>query len=398
MDKRQEAFAVGGWQSDGSNRSRSVDRQKSADFIAILWRELLFDRFGITRVGDITGFDVIGVPVFHATRPTALVLAQNSGKGFSKKDARIGAIAEGIEYSVFEDPLGTFWVDMFDSISPDLLPLAKGSKWTPKTPIALEYAYRLSGERCVFPSDLLWMVHRKAKLMHFQMTSNGQALGASVDSAFLGGLYECIERDAMTIALYRWKNYGIAPDKVDLSYASDVVLALHDRISWAGLKLYLFKTTSDIGIPVYCAYIVDPNGDFFTTTGWGCDLFEANAAQAAILEAIQSRCVYIAGARDDLLQKDYDNAKAHNTKEQMQYMDSLPFKGFLNASAPELPLWYEIEKVVEHLSGWDIYYNLIGLGNELKAVKVVVPGLEPPMHELWQPSQRCISLVPACTA
>jgi YcaO-like protein with predicted kinase domain len=398
MDNGQTSLALDSWKIDAGNIPRFLERKQSGEYINSLSGEELFERFGITRVGEITGFDVIGVPVYHVTRPAALVLTQNSGKGLSKETARTGAIGEGIEYSVFENPTGDFWIDKLDSLDPDILPLAKGSTWNSGTLIPLEYASKVSGGQCLFPSDLLWMSHRKAKVMHFMMTSNGQALGASFESAFLGGLYECIERDAIAIALYRWRKYGVAPVKVDLSSGSDRILELWVRIVRAGLKLYVCKTTADIVVPVYCAYIVDPQGDFFSTTGWGCDLVDAKAAEAAILEAIQARCVYIAGARDDLSLADYDCAKARDSKTQMRYMESLPFGPALVSYCPEFPLQYEIDRVLEKLGAWreNVYFKLIDLG-ELKAVKVVILGLESPFHELWQPSKRCISLAQACT-
>jgi ribosomal protein S12 methylthiotransferase accessory factor len=381
--------------TDAGNRTRLLDRKKGAAYISSLSLDELFERFGITRVGNITGFDTIGVPVYHVTRPAGLVLSQNSGKG---EHARVGAIGEGIEYSVFENPTGDYCMEAFPR-NGWALPLAKGSKWTDETVIPVEEVVHWStGYDTSFPSDLLWMVHRKAKLMHFQMTSNGQALGSSFESAFLGGLYEWIERDAMTLALYRWKEHNQAPCRVDFSVAPDNVLALADRIAHAGLKLFLFETTSEFKVPVYCAFIVDPSGDFFTTTGWGCDLQVDKAVEAAILEAIQSRCVYIAGARDDLLQKEYDIAKARDPREQMQYMESIPFGVGLVGHHPEVPMWWEIESIMERLGEYaqNVYYKLIDLG-ELKAVKTIILGLEPPIHELWKPSERCTSSALACT-
>jgi ribosomal protein S12 methylthiotransferase accessory factor len=383
--------------TDAGNRTRLLDRKKGAEYINSLSRDELFERFGITRVGNITGFDTIGVPVYHVTRPAGLVLSQNSGKG---EHARVGAIGEGIEYGVFEQPTGEFRLGCFDAVSPDILPLARGSKWNATTEIPLEPCVHFQSECTVeLPSDLLWMVHRKQKLMHFQMTSNGQALGASFESALLGGLYECIERDAMTIALYRWKEHGQPPCRVDFSVAPDNVLALADRIAHAGLKLFLFETTSEFKVPVYCAFIVDPSGDFFTTTGWGCDIMPYRAAEAAILEAIQSRCVYIAGARDDLLQKEYDIAKARDPREQMEYMEYIPFGVDLTGIKWDAQMWWEIEYIMDRLGTYaqNVYYKLIDLG-ELKAVKTVILGLEPPIHELWKPSERCSSAALACTA
>src|SRR6266436_5426912 len=103
--------------SDGSGvpmLTLADDRAKGARYINSLTRDDLFDRYEITRVGNITGFDVIGVPVYHVTRPAGLVLSQNSGKGLDAQTARTGAIAEGIEYHTFEHPVGEFRIGRLD--------------------------------------------------------------------------------------------------------------------------------------------------------------------------------------------------------------------------------------------------------------------------------------------
>jgi len=369
------------------------DRAKGAAFINSLTRDELFDRYEITRVGNITGFDCIGVPVYHVTRPAGLVLSQNSGKGLESETARVGAIAEGIEYHTFEHPVGEYLIGQVDRIDSSMLPIAAGSKWTPQTNIPLESSTKWdTGETVDFPSDLLWMVHRKQTIMHFQMTTNGQAVGSSFESAFMAGIYECVERDATTIALERWETGGPAPRRIDPRNASVAIDTLIARIEDAGLKLYLFDCTSDIPIKVYWAALVDPSGDFFTTAGWSCNLHPIAAAESAILEAIQSRCVYIAGARDDLIDEEYRSHKSRNSKGQQLFFESLPVSGKLLSYTMDLDLASELSCILNRLGSWkdNIYYKHIDLG-ELHAVKTVILGLEPPRNQLWQPSARYLS-------
>lgn len=371
----------------------SEDRARGARFINSLTRDELFDRYEITRVGNITGFDCIGVPVYHVTRPAGKVLSQNSGKGLEPQDARVGAIAEGIEYHVFEHPVGDYSIDSLTSIDPSILPIAKGSRWKSSTNIPVEYATKYeTGELQAIPSDLLWMVHRKQTIMHFQMTTNGQAIGASFESAFLSGIYECVERDATTIALQRWETGGPAPRRIDPCNASRTIDTLIANIENAGLKIYLFDCTSDIPLKVYWAALVDPSGDFFTTAGWGCNLQPQLAAEAAILEAIQSRCVYIAGARDDLMDTDYDRHKAISAKDQQALFETLPISGHLMSYKTDVPLQAELSFVLNRLGSWkeNLYYKHIDMG-ELHAVKTVILGLEPPRNQLWTPSKRYVS-------
>ena len=66
--------------------------------------------FGITRLGDVTGLDRIGVPVAQAVRPLARSNAVNQGKGRSLAAAGVSAILESVETLAGEDlsALGVF--------------------------------------------------------------------------------------------------------------------------------------------------------------------------------------------------------------------------------------------------------------------------------------------------
>ncbi|MDW6058523.1 hypothetical protein SAZ11_11140 [Streptomyces sp. FXJ1.4098] len=57
----------------------------------------LRDRFGITRVADVTGLDTLGVPVVMAVRPAAKTLTVSQGKGASLLLARVSAVMESVE-------------------------------------------------------------------------------------------------------------------------------------------------------------------------------------------------------------------------------------------------------------------------------------------------------------
>jgi ribosomal protein S12 methylthiotransferase accessory factor len=60
----------------------------------------------ITRVGDITGLDTIGVPVAVAVRPASATITVESGKGLTWIAAMTSAAMEAIERFVAEtDPL-----------------------------------------------------------------------------------------------------------------------------------------------------------------------------------------------------------------------------------------------------------------------------------------------------
>lgn len=112
----------------------------------------LLRRFGITRVGDVTGLDIIGIPVWFAARPNSRGLSVSQGKGLFADQARLSAIMEAIEGAVAEEtrrhvtafgsieemrnkgvPLIPF--ETVGRIDPDALDLRKERAWVKGTSI-----------------------------------------------------------------------------------------------------------------------------------------------------------------------------------------------------------------------------------------------------------------------
>ena len=62
---------------------------------------------GITRIADLTGLDITGVPVAQAVRPRSRSNAVSQGKGSTLSDAAISAILESAE-SFFAERSGHF--------------------------------------------------------------------------------------------------------------------------------------------------------------------------------------------------------------------------------------------------------------------------------------------------
>ena len=57
----------------------------------------LLPDYGITRVADVTGLDVLGVPVAMSVRPLARTLSVSQGKGQTLLLAKISAAMEALE-------------------------------------------------------------------------------------------------------------------------------------------------------------------------------------------------------------------------------------------------------------------------------------------------------------
>src|SRR6202035_6197000 len=117
---------------------------------------------------------------------------------------------------------------------------------------------------------------------------NGQATGGTFEEAFLSGLYECVERDAITIWTCALQELGRIPPKQTLVTLAGPLATMGEHVEQANLTLFLFCCTYDIALPVYWAIIIDSDG-LPPFAGWGCHINTQVAAERGILEAIQSR-------------------------------------------------------------------------------------------------------------
>jgi YcaO-like protein with predicted kinase domain len=170
---------------------------------------------------------------------------------------------------------------------------------------------------------------------------------------------------------------GVMPPRVDIPQGLRPLL---EATTDAALKLYLFGTHVDIPIPSFYALLVDPYTETGSFAGWGCHLSNEVAAERAILEAIQSRAVYISGARDDIARRDFFANQQKDPRDTIQVCerrDPLPFPEEIQANAS---VDKELEQVLLRLYSWrdKIYYRFIRIDDHLCAVKVFILGLEHP--------------------
>lgn len=98
--------------------------------------------------------------------------------------------------------------------------------------------------------------HASAKYPKFiYETSNGCAVGGSLEEAALYGLYEVVERDAFLLAWYSKMRLR----KIVGAESDPVVAHLADQLEERGLKLLLLDLTSDFNIPTALAVITAPD-------------------------------------------------------------------------------------------------------------------------------------------
>jgi ribosomal protein S12 methylthiotransferase accessory factor len=136
----------------------------------------------------------------------------------------------------------------------------------------------------------------------FQTGSDGLASGNTFAEAVCVGLSELIERDAVTCAALRTGgDIGRLPRLDIATIPYDRVHELLARLEDRGVRTALFDCTSDTGVPTYQALLVDEVVPATGTyAGYGAHLDPEVATIRALLEAVQARCVYVAGSRDDL--------------------------------------------------------------------------------------------------
>jgi ribosomal protein S12 methylthiotransferase accessory factor len=272
-------------------------------------------QIGITRIGNVTGLDRIGIPVTVAVRPNSRSFSVSQGKGLGLSQALASAVMEAIELFHGEDLAERTVVASFRQLSRQtcvVSPAALCGTGIPlpdRTEIAWMEGYDLLGrEPCWVPWEV---VHTDYTLptshsgQHFLSGTNGLASGNHLAEAISSAICELVERDA--IALWHAQDMRARSHcRVDVASITDEdCRSLLDLYETARIAPRLWDVTSDIGIPAFICDIPaetdDPSGGLRRYRGAGCHPNRAVALARAMTEAAQTRLTYIAGIRDDLL-------------------------------------------------------------------------------------------------
>ncbi|WP_441291247.1 YcaO-like family protein [Sorangium sp. KYC3313] len=354
---------------------------------------------GITRVADVTGLDTLGVPVVMVTRPNARSLSVSQGKGLTLAAARASGLMEAVEHwhaervqlplklgtvnelrfrhrlvdvsalprlsiSAFHDDLRLHWV-----IGMDLV--AGAPTWVPFEVVHTDYSLPLlSASGC------------------FVMSSNGLASGNHPLEAISHALCELIERDAATL----WWLAGEEHHRrtmIDLSTVDDPSCrALLDGYERAGIEVYVWDITSDVGVPAFYCTLVDrepnPHRPIAPMGGYGCHPARGVALSRALTEAAQSRLTVITGARDDV--RVAGNGPDDDLEAARGFLAShgggLAARSFLDApdragATLDDDVTWELDRLraagIDQIVAVDLTRPELGI----PVVRMVVPGLEP---------------------
>lgn len=391
--------------------NRELSRASLARDIAKCSKTGLY-KYGITRVGCVGYLDRIGLPIYCSMRPGASTISINSGKSVERDMARAGAILEAIEVWSAENPTSSYLVSPEAKLSDQHLPFdewptAKESIVTKDHPIAWELCDTTNNDQIWVPSDVINLVQRApTPFLNFQSTTNGLASGVTYRDACLSGLYEVVERDAWTLSDVARDQCQIWPMRVSLEDLPSDLEQLVSAIYRADLFPVLYDVTSDLRVPAFSCTIYDPNIDSVGSFGgYGCHLNAITAIKRSIMEAIQSRAVYISGARDDLLRRSFLITRKANQEKLIKQVSALPVQGSVWNYRP-----VSFETVEQE---WEALVALLAQGGitkiytkemqhivddfECSIARVVCPELETAHFEHYQPGKRALSYFKSLT-
>jgi YcaO-like protein with predicted kinase domain len=353
---------------------------------------------GITRVANVTGLDIIGIPVVTVVRPNSRSLAVAQGKGIDLDAAKVSGLMESIENWHAENVVRPLILDSELAIVArggtvvDVtgLPRCAGGSYRPDAKILWIEGHDVLGRRrCWLPFETVHADYTPplpTGSQAFLMTDSGIASGNHPLEAVSHGLCELVERDAVTLWQYGGGSEQTA-SRVDLETVDDPNCrwAL-EKLAAASVLAAVWDTTTDIGIPSFLCQIMDaepnPWRPLGPTSGAGCHPSRAVALFRALSEAAQARLTKVAGSRDDLSLHVYARGEdSEGIARESAIMRQPATRCFeltptLESESLDEDVAWELERLsavgIEQAIVVDLSMREIGLS----VVRVVIPGLE----------------------
>ncbi len=351
---------------------------------------------GITRLANITGLDVVGIPVAQAVRPNARSLSVSQGKGLTLAAAKASALMESVETYLAERVNQPVLLSSYEEIVErrpvvDVTALARlaATKFHAGFKIAWIEGRDLLGHEPVWlPYELVhtdWSVPLPQGSGCFPATSNGLASGNDRNEALVHAICELIERDGIALwhALGRDAQAGrrIRPETID----DPDCRWLLDRFDSAQIDVVIWDLTTDLAVPAFRVHTLDRSDGFRSAQpagGSGCHPDPAIALARALTEAAQSRVTYISGARDDAGRSAYLDRRDEGTKaDARRYFEQPPSRSFGDVAG------HLTEDVAGDLAWLLAQLSAAGVRKVIEVdlsspqfpvsvVRVVIPGLE----------------------
>jgi YcaO-like protein with predicted kinase domain len=370
----------------------------------------LAPRMGITRLGNVTGLDSIGIPVAIAVRPNSRSVSVSQGKGTTLTHALASALMEAIEGFHAEELDARFRMASARELASEACIsdhgrlCGSGQQLPSDVPVPwIEGIDLLCGEPCWVPAEAVHLdttLPPKPGSGYFLASSNGLASGNHRLEALSSGICELVERDAVAL----WMARTIAEQgtgRLDLNTV-DVpdCRRFLDAYENAGMAVRVWNVTSDVGIAAFICDISsraeDPSADLPRFRGAGCHPNSGIALARALSEAAQVRLTHIAGVRDDLPKSEYKRRAPEKLGAALlDYRSSQVAPGAFQA-VPSfetddfvVEVQWELDRLQRAGAQQVIIVDLTRAEFGIPVVKVVVPGLEGnPSHPDYSPGPR----------
>lgn len=364
------------------------------------WKQIapLAPLIGVTRVANITGLDKIGIPVTISIRPGAYTLSTSSGKGLSLLAAQVSGLMESLEIFCAETASPAVLSFSYNELikkhkAPSLTHLSyrPHSLFHPDLPEKWVLAWDLFGqEELAVPQQSITQDYRTRKhenfeFFSFRVDTNGLASGCHFLEAVASGIYELIERDAVSchLALKEHSHQPLKRIRLDTIRFQSVLETLQ-KIERAGVQAILYDCTVDTEVPVFKASIYEKQVRHSTGVceGYGAHLDPEVAMIRALTEAVQGRAIVISGSRDDIFMSQYDAMKKNDTAEVIQTIESnlASIDASSYASSASATLEEDIHILMGKLRNAGLsqllVYDLSQENLKMSVVRVIIPGLE----------------------
>ena len=376
-------------------------------------------QMGITRLGNVTGLDRIGIPVVVAVRPNSRSVSVSQGKGIELPQAMTSALMEAIEgyhAELTQADLSASYQQIIQNLSssyeqiiqdyPVVDPLglcSTGRRFDLDRPIAWSKGFDLiQQESCWLPTEVVHTDFTRPLDGYFLAGSNGLASGNHPVEAVSSAICELVERDAVAL----WAALSLqdkAQRVLDITTIDNFnCLALLNAYARAGIDVRVWNVTSEIGIAAFLCDIRDPSpGDprrLQRFHGSGCHPERTVALSRALTEAAQTRLTYITGIRDDILPSEYEEKPESALVDGL--LDALcmqvephSFKDIPSFATDDLALDLRLELAHLQSAGFGrvVAVDLTRAEFGIPVFKVVIPGLEGDIkHPNYTPGQRAL--------
>ncbi|MEM9205743.1 MAG: YcaO-like family protein [Pseudomonadota bacterium] len=362
-----------------------VDRQDRLSFRDI---QPILQSVGISRVADITGLDRLGVPVAQAVRPGARSNTVSQGKGLTLDAAMTAAVLEAVETWAAERVLeqtttrsNAFKILKSNDFSKTLHD-GLGSVQDDLSIFVTSATNLSNGESVHIPTALIdtdYRVDQSPEADLFRRSTTGLGAGASLASATLHALLECVERHVATdTKTFNKMNVNQGPEAENRVYGLTQTLIERD----VAVGIWLATPHTDISVARVMIQDRKPGPDqlLAPAVGTAADCDPSRSVERAVLEAIQTRVSVIAGSREDITRRHY----AHTMADHRDALEMIDAPGEdINLDTREPTTVDRVLKAIDDMKLGPVFG--VTLLNEpsipLSVVRVVMPNAKWAAHE-----------------